>query len=277
MSRLALIGAVMNRTALALNLVLLLSIVAIVQVVDIAKANPIGSVPVPSIQISSPLPYVPFRYENSTVNLRIYVSMLTGSPQLSRISYSLDGGPLVHIEDFTVNTVTDISPDRTDYKFYVANATLENLYEGNHTIVAYAGDLSTSRFFTVNSHYAVTAINILSPTNQTYFDGVPLVFTVNGEIEEAQYYLYRGSYDAFEASFSGNTTLDLPLGKYAMFLYVTTEKGQGAASTFFSVRPSSISNSNNSEDSLLVPISMITIYVVSVVVGLLVYFKKRKK
>ena len=260
----------MRRKALALNLTLLLSTLAIIQVVYVTKANPIGNAPTPSIQIIYP-PNIPNRYENSTFTLQIYVNMLTDSPKLSNISYSLDGGPILHIENFTVNSVTDLL-DQTDYKFYVAKTTLENLSEGDHIIVAYAGDMSTSRAFAVNSHYAVTAINVLSPRNQTYSNPVSLMFTVNGEIEDAHYYLYKDYEPVLDGSFRGNMTFaNLSVGDYMMNVFVTTEKGQGSAMTFFS-----ISSNNYSEDSLLVVMSIITTVVVIFGLVLLVYFIKTK-
>ena len=254
--------------------VLLLSVVAGIDLVNLARADPYLSVPLPHIGISYPPPQSIREYVNSTVELEIYVNLFIDSTQLKRISYSLDGGPVVEIDPFTIKSVTYFGT----YTSYKANATLENLSEGSHTIVAYASGMSTSRTFTVNSHYMVTVISVLSPTNQTYSGPVPLVFTVNGEIEEAHYYLYRGNYDAvFEGYFSGNTTLDLSIGKYEMYLYVTTEHGQATASTYFSVLYSSKSNNNYSEDSLLIAMSMVTMVVVSFGVGLIVYFRKRKR
>ena len=269
----------MKRKALALTILLslLVSVVAGIEPVKIARANPIGNIPVPYIGISYP-PQSIMKYVNSTVELEIYVNLFIDSPELKRISYSLDGGPVVDIEDVTVkNTKNYFGIDKFDYKSYKTNTTLENLSEGNHTIVAYAGDMSTSRTFTANSHYVVTEIKVLSPTNQTYSNTVPLVFTVNGEIEEAHYYMYRG-YDAvFEGSFSGNTTLEnLSAGVYVMHLYVTTEKGQGTASTSFSISPPSISRSNYLPDSPPVAVYVIAVIMVGIGLGLLFYLIKRK-
>jgi hypothetical protein len=250
-----------------------------IEPVKIARANPIGNIPVPYIGISLPPPQSIMKYVNSTVELEIYVNMFIDSPELKRISYSLDGGPVIHIENFKVSIVTDFGPEKrfSKVKFYEANTTLEDLSEGNHTIVVYAGDMSTSRSFTVNSHYVLTEINVLSPTNQTYSDTVPLVFTVNGEIEEAHYYMYRG-YDAvFEDSFSGNTTLEnLSPGVYVLHLYVTTEKGQATTSTNFSISPSSTSRSNYLPDSPPVAAYILAVIMVGIGLGVLVYLIKRK-
>ena len=277
------LDAVMKRKALPLKLAvlfaLLLSVIAGIDLVKVGRANPIGNIPVPHIGISYPPPQSIMKYVNSTVELEIYVNIFIDSPELKRISYSLDGGPVVDVDNFTVkNTRNYFGIDKFDYKFYEANTILEDLSEGNHTIVAYAGDMSTSRSFTVNSHHVVTEIKVLSPTNQTYSDTVPLVFTVNGKIEEAHYYMYKG-YDAvFEGSFSGNTTLEkLWAGVYVLHLYVTTEKGQGYASTSFSTSPSSASISNYLPDSPPVAVYIIAVIMVGVGLGLLVCVIKRKE
>jgi hypothetical protein len=271
----------MKRRALPLTLAvlfaLLLSVIAGISLVKVGRANPVYNVPVPHIGISYPPPQSIIKYVNSTVELEIYVNMIVDSPELKRISYSLDGGIMADIENFKVKSIFDFGPDKIDYKSYEANTTLEDLSEGNHTIVAYAGDMSTSRSFTVNSHHVVTEINVLSPTNQTYSDTVPLVFTVNGKIEEAHYYMYKG-YDAvFEGSFNGNTTLKkLWAGVYVLHLYVTTEKGQGYASTSFSTLPSSTSISNYLPDSPPVAVYIIAVIMVGFGLGLLVCVIKRK-
>lgn len=270
----------MKRKALAITLflALLVSVVFGIEPVKIARANPIGNIPVPHIGISCPPPQSIKKYVNSTVELEIYVNMFIDSPELKRISYTLDGGPVVDIDDFTVkNTKNYFGIDKFDYKSYNANTTLKDLSEGNHTIVAYAGDMSASRTFAVNSHHVVTEIDIISPTNQTYSNPVPLVFTVNGEIEEAHYYMYRG-YDAvFEGSFSGNTTLEnLSLGVYVIHLYVTTEKGQGTASTSFSILPPFVSRSSYLPDSPPIAVYIITVIMVGIGLGLLLYLIKRK-
>lgn len=264
----------MKKTALAITILLVLSLseVAGIKIVRIARADPFFNIPVPHIGISWP-PHQSFmKYVNSTVELKIYVNMFLDSPQLKRISYSLDGGPVVDIDNFTVKNTKNYFGDKSEYTSYEANATLENLAEGNHTITAYAGSMSTSRTFTVNSHYVLTEIKVLSPTNQTYLNTVPLVFTVNVALKEAHYSIYRSlEYDAFfKGSCSGNTTLDnLSQGSYVMYIYVTTEDGQAMASTSFYVL--------NDNYSRLYAMFMIAAIMVGAGFGLLLYFKKRKR
>jgi uncharacterized membrane protein YukC len=267
----------MNRAALALIIAFSFSVVTGIGFVNLADANPIGSVsvPVPSIGISYP-PDPPMTYENSTVDLAIFVRLSNDAPRLKSISYSLDGKPLVYLENLTVHVLNDFGPDLQDFTAYSVEAKLENLSEGNHTVTAYASDMSISRTFTVNSHYQVTVIKIFSPVNQTYSKTVPLVFAVNGEVKEAHYYMYRTrlwrNYEAvFEKHFDGNITLDnLYDGNYIMHLYVTTEKGEATTSTYFT-----ISNSNFLENPS-VGVGITAMGVFAIILGTLVYFKKRK-
>jgi hypothetical protein len=266
----------MKKTVAALTLAIALLIIAEatmfhILTIGLAGANPINSVSVPSIQINYP-PYPPRQYENSTVQLEIYATIFNDSPKLNSISYSLDGDPWVYLENITITTLNEYGPDRINFTVYTARVNLENLPEGNHTVIAHANGMSTSRTFTVNSHHQVTVAKILSPMNQTYSKMVPLVFTVNGEIKEAHYYLYRGSDAVFENSISGNTTLNnLPNDSYVMHLYVTTEKGEATTSTYFV-----ISNNDFLENPLVAVGIAALMMAFAIAFGVLFYFKKRK-
>jgi hypothetical protein len=276
----------MKRDALALIMVLVFSALAGTSFVGLTTANPFDLPVDTGIRIISTnySSYQVKPYENSTVTLNIQVILVYGhydqlwaeNVNLESISYSLDGQPLVDVNNIEMKNHTNYGRDKQHFLEYTATVRLEDLSEGPHTVTAYANGMSSSHDFTVNSHYVVTEINVLSPTNQTYSNTVPLVFTVNGEIEEAHYYMYRG-YDAvFEGSFSGNTTLENPPGVYVMHLYVTTEKGQAVASTYFSISPSSISRSNYLPDSPPVAAYILAVIMVGIGLGLLVYLIKRK-
>ncbi len=195
---------------------------------------------------SSPLditanPSLHYNYQNSTVNLTISVYYVKeGSfnpPKVSLISYSLDGQPLVYLRNLTVTNwyYSHIYQDITNYR---ATTTLENLSDGNHTIQAYANDMSTSKTFTVDSHYVVPIIKILSPTNQTYTSDVPLVFTVNTDFTHASYVTWPKTMDThLKGQLTGNSTLEnLSSGNYVIDVYTTTSKGDHiVASAAFSV------------------------------------------
>ena len=179
----------MERIAISLSLILALLLLMSVgaQFVNLAKANPISIPSVPAIQISYPLTSIG-GYVNSTVEFVISVNMFIGSPTLNSISYSLYSEAPVNLESLKVTNFYDYGPDKIDFKTYKANIILKDLSEGNHTIVAYANDMSDSTNFTVNSYYHITALNVLSPNSLIYSKNVPLTFAFTGEIEKAHYY-----------------------------------------------------------------------------------------
>jgi hypothetical protein len=192
----------------------------------------------PNITANSALHY---NYQNSTVNLTISVTYVKeGSftpPKVTSISYSLDAQPLVYLRNLTVTNYYYSQYDQ-DLTIYRATTTLENLSEGNHTIQAYANDMSTSNNFSVDSHYVVPAIKILSPTNQTYTSDVPLVFTVNTNFTHASYVTWPKTMDThLKGQLTGNSTLEnLSSGNYVIDVYTTTSKGDHiVASAAFSV------------------------------------------
>ena len=257
----------MNKTIVALTIVAMLftSLALGVHLVSITTANPISVPQVPIIQISYPLTSTG-GYVNSTVEFEIYINMFIESPPLNSVSYILDRESSVTLENLKVTNYYDYGPDKIDFKTYKANIILEHLAEGNHTLVAYANDMSASRSFTVNSYYHVTALNVLSPNSQIYFKTVPLAFTFTGEIENAHYYLYRGHEIVSEKFLSGNMTMDnLPDGSYDLYLFVTTQYGQDSKATHFYII------------GLPIIFGATVLLAFFIAIGFLVYFKKIRK
>jgi hypothetical protein len=232
-------------------------------------------------------PYFHYNYQNSTVNLTISVYYvkegLTEPPKVSVISYSLDGQPLAYLRNLTM-TKWYYSQYNQDITNYSTTTTLANLSEGNHTIQANANDMSTSKTFTVDSHYVVPIIKILSPTNQTYTNNVPLVFTVNSNFTNATYTMYTGILDnrfegighIFNGQLRGNSSVqNLPNGNYFMDLWAITNKGEHIeASANFTINTGSTLPIELNPTSLTAIVIVIVILVITLVS--LVYFKKKK-
>jgi hypothetical protein len=255
----------MKKTLLALTIIFALFLPAIgVQSINITKANPINIPTVPSIQISYPLTSTG-GYVNSTVEFTVSVNMFINSPTLNSISYSLDGeNPLV-LEDLKVNTVYDYGPTKIDYKTYKTNVILEDLSEGNHTLTAYANDMSSSKSFTVNSYYHVTALNVISPNSIIYSNTVPLTFAFSGEIEKAHYFLYQGRTLVSEKALNGNMTLEnLSDGIYDLYVFVTTEYGQDSKLVHFYLI------------GMPIIVGVTVLLVFSIAAGSLIYYKRHK-
>jgi hypothetical protein len=238
-------------------------------------ANPISVPYVPDIRISYPLTSI-HGFVNSTVNFEIYVNLFQ-TQTLDNISYSLDGQPKVNLQDLTIVSYNDIAyvngrPDKVEFKTYTAKLRLDNLSEGAHTLMAYTGNLSASQSFTVDSHFVIAELKTLSPNGQTYFDTIPLTFTVNGEIQSAHYYVYKSKELVFDKALNGNATLEnLPEGNYDLYLFVTTELGQTSETTYFSV-----SNTDPTEN-LLIMSGLIALIILCIVVCLIFLLKKNKR
>ena len=277
----------MKKSYASFAVVFAVSILIGIQAVEVVNANPM-TFQVPSMKIISP-PDPPNRYENSTVSLEVEVYMLDESPRIQSMYYSLDGGPSVYLGFKTLRN-SSYWPDKSGY-VVGAKGDLENLPEGNHSVIAYSADgngkvMSTSRTFSVNSHYQVTVIEILSPKNITYSTNeVPLVFTMNGEFKSANYGFLppspmRGNKTEFPiAAFqiAGNTTLTgLSDGFYKILLYASAEE-KGASMNYleFTLNTTQANNSPtlNIQTNVILLASLVTVVVTSVS---LVYFKKHK-
>jgi hypothetical protein len=259
-----------------------ISILMVIQAVEVVNANPYNF-SVPSMKIISP-PDPPNRYENSTVSLEVEVYMLDESPRIQSMYYSLDGGPSVYLGFKTLRNSSYL-PEKSG-NVVGAKVDLENLSEGNHSVIAYSVDgngrvMSTSRTFNVDSNYQVTVIEILSPKNITYSTNeVPLVFTMNGEFKSANYGFLppspmRGNKTAFPIA--GNTTLiGLSDGFYRILLYASAEE-KGASMNYleFTINSTQANNAPTLDiqtNSILLA-SLVTVVVTSVS---LVYFRRRK-
>jgi hypothetical protein len=235
-----------------------------------------------------------YNYQNSTVNLTISVKYVTeGStepPNVSVISYTLDNQPLTYLRDLSKSRY-NYTQYNQDVTTYIATTTLTNLSEGNHTIRAYANDMSTSKTFTVDSHYVTPTLKILAPTNQTYSGNVPLEFAVNTDCKDFSYLMWPKTMDThFTDHVSGNFTLpNLPNGSYIIEVMAVTDKGDHLLETaHFSVNanPSSPTQSMPTintgaklpaeSNPSIAYIALTMVIIVLAVVSILVYFKARK-
>jgi hypothetical protein len=252
-----------------ISAIFLICLIGVVLQTSDALAQPPIEAYAPQLSIINP-PSTPNRYENNSVILEVNVRLLEGSPKPSNFSYTLDGNQLNDLSNYTTNKTSYWTP--YNFTSYIAKVALENLSEGNHTVTVYADGLTQSTTFRVNSYYHPTVVKILSPTNHTYSNSVPLTFTVNMPIQGAYYYMYRDYEAVFENHFSGNITLSNLLdGEYVFHLYVTTENGLDSASTSFSVS----NNSASSNFILSIVPFVFGIIALMAVVGLLLYFRKK--
>ena len=283
----------MRKTTLAVAFTaLLITTLAETMLIDSGKANPFDLPVDTSITIYDPnyIHYKDKQYENSTVTLNIKVILVYGqynqswaeTVHLDSICYSLDGQPLVYIGNFAVENYTNYGRDKQHFFMYTATVKLENLSEGSHTVTAYANDthyapayindVSASYNFTVNSHYQAPLIKVLSPINQIYpFSSVSLVFTVNKPV-----YLIGYSLDGGETiPVTGNVTLSgLSNNLHNVTVYANDTFGNTGVSETISFTVAA----PEPEPFPTVPVAVASVASFAVaVVGLLVYFRKRRR
>jgi hypothetical protein len=220
------------------------------------------------------------KYLNSTSSPEFLVYRLKNSPEIRSVCYILDKQPPKYLN----NSKGVYGLDPYVGKFYGYYATykveLENLSEGNHTIKVCANDLNqypmvASRNFTVNDHYQIAVIEVLSPNNQTHYRGkIPLNFIVNAEIKHAHYYYFKpfGFGSIAANTITSNTTIESPPeGTYQLLIFAQTEKGNATALANFTI-------SNNAVDLENQPIVLIISTIgITLVTALTVIQYKRKK
>jgi hypothetical protein len=263
----------MKRTALALTLILALSvsIIAGMQTLEVAQAN---FLPAPAIIIYSPAPII---YTNTSIPLHVVVNVLRDSPEIVCVLYCVDESSNVTLTNLTRTGNVWFDPNKEGSEFSVTSV-LESLAEGNHTLKVYSQDaagkeMSSSVEFTINTQYRYPEVLILSPQNKTYTTTeVPLTWTCDEQILSADYILDPYLYGS--TTLPGNTTLTgLSNGTHTIAVYVFTERGQANSQTVhFTVSPETQLQTEP------FPTTMVVASVVLVVVigmGLLVYFKKR--
>jgi hypothetical protein len=209
--------------------------------IDFVQANLIHA---PSIQITSPeFSSNKLYYNTTTIPLSIEVdylslvseSPLVTSPEIANISYSLDGQANVTLTNFHIFQIFSYS--------LVASSTLNDLKEGNHTLIAYAffvngGVLSATRSFLVDTTPPYPTpkptvnptLSIISPQNQTYSTNeIPLTYSISGKIMWSNYKLDEdNSPDTRPKTklFTGNITLThLSEGPHKIQINVATDVG----------------------------------------------------
>ena len=231
----------MKRPALALMLILafLGSALAGTRLVNRAEANPSPS-DFDSIRIESP--------ENKTYGTNNIRLSITNDAGLG--SYIVDGA-------------------YSNSLFWITESVSLNLSDGSHTIIATAFSIgSTCVTFTIDT--TAPNVSVASPENITYdsFD-VPLNFTVNEPVSQIAY-----SLDGWDnVTVAGNTTLNgLSPGAYNVTVYVQDLVGNvGASETI---------HFNIAEEPEPFPTTIVIVPIVAAVVigvGLVIYFKKRKR
>ncbi len=219
------------------------------------------------VYISSPKQTIDYTYTNTTVDLLVIVWIPTGSPDIASVYYSLDGA-----------SNHTLAGSRRYTNDYYAEGTLSDLSEGSHILIAYAesnfGVVAYSQqTFTLDSSYKYPVLTILSPLNQTYTKNeVPVVFTVNGEIQRAEYSLdFPPAYNI-----TGNFTLtNLTEGQHSVYVYVQINSGHSSSTKYFYINSESANSSIPQTFEVMIFVIIVAAAVAIVVVTL--FLRKRKQ
>lgn len=270
-------------SALAFAFLLLATITAGTQVLDVAEAN---YFPPPSTEIFSPFP-PPVVYSNASIMLSVRINVLPNEPDITFVRYSLDGKGNVTLSNLAkednVWYWTTTEGVFAQGKAFSVEASLGELANGNHMLIVYAHyadgrEMSRYRDFTVDTSYKPPVWNppeivLLSPRNQTYKSTeVQLTFATNETIQYANYVL-----DPLEGNGSQpitrNTTLtELSDGIHKLILTIYTDRGMAQQTTFFTVE-------RGTETQPFPALMMIAVVATGALVGLglLAYLKKRHR
>ncbi|MGD6805418.1 MAG: hypothetical protein ACQCN4_00445 [Candidatus Bathyarchaeia archaeon] len=150
----------MNKTCFAIVLLLALSWTAYMPAVNLARAQS-QYLPPPSIEISSPISS-PKIYQDTSIPLYVTVNIPTGEPDITYVSYNLDGTINVTLTNLTrVDDVAYWTSTKGVFGYGTAfrvEASLTNLAEGNHVLNVYSHsadgkEMSKAVNFTVDYNY----------------------------------------------------------------------------------------------------------------------------
>ena len=282
-------------SALAVALALLFSAVAGAQLSLSVQAqpSPYTRPTSPIITIASPTNRT-YNMNSLPLNVTIrtrnnYDEITEGMTTVILVTYRLDGQPNRPIGNKTsVGYWYGINPIHADYVLgeytnFSASTVVSELTEGLHTLTArvqYDGTFSSGS--DLNTHFVSEStvffridfvpqnVSILLPENNTYApDGMPLQFFIDEPASWTGYSLDgQGNITVTE-----NVTLpELSVGQHTLIVYANDTAGNPAVSqtVFFSVE-----KPEETFPIILVVASVITFVVVCV--GLLAYFKKRKR
>jgi len=173
-------------------------------------------------------------YLTSNVQISIEYNIANYSPQIDSFSFTLDNKPnstlSFRVSEVNMTVYSRYSPERiVEGTKYTVSKTLENLANGNHTIVVYAYFSDRTVKSILNSLVTVDTTSnpiviLNSPLNQTTYNStqVPLVYISNSKVLWSYYRL--GAYGSSDLkNFDGNITLsNLSQGQHELNVYVTT-------------------------------------------------------
>ena len=198
--------------------------------------QPVAQIPVVDANPYSFPPWSPQSglYLTSDVQISIEYNRENYAPQIHSFSYTLDNKANSTLS-FRISEVNmtvysrDSSVRYVEGTKYTVSQTIENLANGNHTIVVYAYFSDGTVKSILNSLVTVDTTSkpivfLISPVNQTTYNvtQVPLVYATNSKVLWS-YYSLDSIVSSGLKNFNGNVTLpSLSEGQHELNVYVTT-------------------------------------------------------
>ena len=179
-----------------MTLTILLTFTLIIIPLQFTDSVSASSSPLPFIEILSPIP-APDLHSTASIPLQVRVNIPTDEADITLIRYSLDGAANLTLTDLTKEAGryywTNTEGVFVKGNAFSAEATLDNLAEGNHTLIVYSHaadstEMAKTREFTVDFNYvppqlpstSSPAMTIVSPLPVTYENSsIPVNFGAN--------------------------------------------------------------------------------------------------
>jgi hypothetical protein len=283
----------MKRKALALTFILafLISAMAGTKLVNWAKANPwmgtdwvspADDTKPPTLTIMSPQKNIVYNSNNVTLSFNAHIGLSTATyMRLMQVYYKTDWE---QNETYVYNNEgINIPYEPNAITEFSYNMNLTGVQEGKHYITVHAVEWGAYidglfvHMFRINGSSSVNfaidvspSVSVLSLVNKTYdFSDVPLYFTVSEPVSQMAY-----SLDGKEnISIAGNMTLTgLANGDHNLTIYAKDETGNtGVSETIYF----SVEVPEPFPTILVATASGASVAIIGI--GLLVYFKKRKR
>jgi hypothetical protein len=280
----------MKRKASALILVLLISSFLIPLVAEAQPEPPNVSTLGPAVFTFQSGSVIILSPKNSTsyvnpIQLNFTVSADGLFGQFGNVGVSIDGGVINSVTDFINKSAVPTDQQYWYRTTVLASVMLPTLSEGTHHATVYYGwqYLGNNQRYEVFAHATVQftidtsppTISGLSISNKTYnLQTIPLSFNVDENTSWVAYNLDNQG----NKTIQGNITLTgLSDGSHSIVIYANDTAGNmGKSNTiFFTVKTPTTEGFNPATTVLVATASGLSVAVVGL--GLLVYFKKRKK
>jgi hypothetical protein len=276
----------MKRTALALTLILAISVLLIAGTLTVEVANA-NFFPGDTLYFSSPNSNKV--YATTSIPLKITALREDPTPEIVSITYRLDENP--NVTDTLTDLDKSLGSGLLDHSEFWAETVLNNLPEGNHTLKAYSTDaigehMYASVDFVIDISYT-SPLSVLSPQNITYYaTEVPLNFICRegGKYDGVfSYGVYMLDGIGSDYIYGNSTLTDLSVGSHIIQVTVCNENGFSSETVQFSISQtpdSAVSPSSSPHPLSIDPnFSLYTGIGLSIIAiatfALLIYFKKR--